>query len=327
MDQIKFYTISSPTTTKDAQQIQSFLLSVFEYGDYNFRSALLQKFSPKLKAVYYLAKYQNSIIAAAGALYSRNSSFFATIGPVCVAPDYRRFGIGKKILELLLQHLNSNNCHAAYLGVKSHNPAADLYRKFGFVNYKGLVMRKVFAGQSEIDKKFQSPALLTIKPLAWHHWPALMALFACPAKLYTADFSNNIFSSRYFPIEKFAPVFSDLMTNIQKNQGQANILISNTEDVITGYCHITPNAPGCSKHIAVADFFLHDNSLDKAQLLLKTAIEKTKNSGIEKIYFNCLACDHEKQKIIESIGGSIEAVLPGNIKINQSYVDLLIYRL
>jgi len=327
MNQVKFYTVCSPATTKDVQQIQSFLLDIFEYGDYNFRSALLGKFSPALKAVYYLEKYENSIIAAAGALYSRNSSFFAIVGPVCVAEAYRRLGIGKRIVELLLQHLKSNNCCAAYLGVNPRNLAVGLYRQVGFDNYKGFVMRKLFAPQSEIDKKFQSPGLLTIRPLQWHHWPALMALFACPAKLYTADFSNNIYSSRYFPIEKFAPVFSSLMTNIQKNQGLANVLISSTEDVITGYCHITPNAPSFGKHIAVADFYLHDSSLDKARLLLKSTIEKTRNCGIEKIYFYCLACDHEKQKIMESIGGSVEAVLPRNINVNQSYVDLLIYRL
>ena len=302
-------------------------MDIFEYGDYNFRSALLQKFSPALKAVYYLAKYENSIIAVAGGLYSQNSSFFAIVGPVCVAEVWRHLGIGKKIVELLLQRLKSNNCYAAYLGVKSDNPAANLYRQLGFDNYNDIVMRKLFAPQEEIEKKFQSPALLKIQPLQWHHWPALMALFAWPAKLYTADFQNNIFSGRYFPIEKFAPVFSTLMTNIQKNEGYANVLISNTEDVITGYCNITANAQSFGKHIAVADFYLHDNCLDKAHLLLKATIEKTKNSGIGKIYFYCLSCDHEKQKIIESIGGSVEAVLLRNINVNQSFVDLLIYRL
>ena len=325
MNQIEYYSICSPATAKDAQQIQSFLLGIFEYGDYSFRSALLQKFSPSLKAVYYLAKYKNSIIAAAGGLYSQNNSFFAIVGPVCVAEAWRRLGIGKKIVELLLQHLKSNNCCAAYLGVKSDNPAANLYRQLGFDNYNGIVMRKLFAPQEEIERKFQSPGLLKIQPLQWHHWPALMALFACPAKLYTADFSNNIFSGRYFPIEKFAPVFSTLMTNIQKNEGHSNVLISNTEDVITGYCHITPNVPSFSKHIAVADFYFHDHCLNKAQLLLKATIEKAKNSAIEKIYFYCLGCDHEKQKIIESIGGSVEAVLLRNINVNQSFVDLLIY--
>ncbi len=327
MNQIKYYSICSPATTKDAQQIQSFLLDIFEYGDYNFRLALLQKFSPALKSVYYLAKYENSIIAAAGGLYNLNSSVFAIVGPVCVAEAWRRLGIGKKIVELLLQHLKSNNCCAAYLGVNPHNRATALYRQLGFDNYNGFVMRKLFVPQEEIEKKFQSPAFLKIKSLQWHHWPALMALFAWPARLYTADFSNNIFSSRYFPIEKFAPVFSTLMTNIQKNEGYANVLISNTEDVITGYCNIIPNAPSFGKHIAVADFYLHDDCLDKAGLLLKTTIEKTKNSGIEKIYFYCLSCDHEKQKIIESIGGSVEVVLPRNINVNQSCVDLLIYRL
>lgn len=327
MDQIKYYSICSPVTVKDAKQIESFLLGIFEHGDYNFRLSLLQKFSPALKAVYYLAKCGNSIIAAAGALYSRNSSFFAIVGPVCVAKAYRRLGIGKKIVELLLQHLKSNNCCAAYLGVNPDNPAANLYRQLDFNNYNGFVMQKLFVPQSQIDKKFQSSALLKIKPLKWHHWPALMALFAWPARLYTADFSNNIFSGRYFSIEKFAPVFSTLMTNVQRNHGHANVLISDTEDIITGYCNITPNESSFRKHIAVADFYLHDSCLNKAGLLLKATIERTKNSGIEKIYFYCLACDHEKQKIIESIGGSVEAVLLRNINVNQSYVDLLIYRL
>ncbi|HPS56364.1 MAG TPA: GNAT family N-acetyltransferase [Sedimentisphaerales bacterium] len=325
--QIKFYTICSPTTAKDAQQIQSFLLDIFEYGDYNFRSALLGKFSPSLKTVYYLAKYKNAIIAVAGALYSRKSGFFAFVGPVCVAETYRHLGIGRKIVALLLDHLKSNNCCAAYLGVKPNNPASCFYRQLGFDNYTGIVMRKLFVPQEEIEKKFQSPALLKIQPLQWHHWPAVMALFAWPAKLYTADFQNNIFSSRYFPVEKFAPVFGTLMTSIQKNKGFANILISDTEDVITGCCHITPNVSSFCKHIAVSDFYFHDNCLNKAQLLLNATIEKAKNTDIKKIYFYCLACDYEKRKIIESLNGSLEAVLPGNVNINQSFVDLLIYRL
>lgn len=51
---------------------------------------------------------------------------------VAVHPDFRRRGLGSRIMEALITYLRSNAPKSAYVSVVAHEGAPALYHKFGF---------------------------------------------------------------------------------------------------------------------------------------------------------------------------------------------------
>jgi ribosomal protein S18 acetylase RimI-like enzyme len=54
---------------------------------------------------------------------------------IAVQRDYRRQGIGKHLLEWLIDHASTHNIHKISLMVSKDNHALHLYRKCGFLDY------------------------------------------------------------------------------------------------------------------------------------------------------------------------------------------------
>jgi ribosomal-protein-alanine N-acetyltransferase len=78
----------------------------------------------------------------------------ATIG---VSPEFRRKGIGGKMMNWILKEAKKGGCSNVILSVReSNNAAINLYRKFGFVE---LERRKKYYRLPEED------AIVMIKPL------------------------------------------------------------------------------------------------------------------------------------------------------------------
>jgi [ribosomal protein S18]-alanine N-acetyltransferase len=57
----------------------------------------------------------------------------AVLASLYVVPDYRRQGLGRKLLMRFIADAKSHRVHNATLGVQSGNPARLLYEKVGFV--------------------------------------------------------------------------------------------------------------------------------------------------------------------------------------------------
>jgi len=55
------------------------------------------------------------------------------IDEVCVHPSYRTKGVGKKLLDAMLEQLYSENVEYIGVGVAFKNPAFHFYKTFGFV--------------------------------------------------------------------------------------------------------------------------------------------------------------------------------------------------
>ncbi len=68
----------------------------------------------------------------------------AEIGNLCVLPEYRGKGTGRKLLSSMIELLKSKGCSTVYLEVEETNvPAISLYEKFGFQKYN---LRKDYYG-------------------------------------------------------------------------------------------------------------------------------------------------------------------------------------
>ena len=104
------------------------------------------------KAHYYTAKWMRKIVGFVG-IWNEDSKFH--IVNIAVHPDYRKKGIGSKLMQFVISLARQSHKKEIYLEVRKSNKVAQkLYKKFGFNvvdtiekyytnGEDGLIMRKV----------------------------------------------------------------------------------------------------------------------------------------------------------------------------------------
>jgi GNAT superfamily N-acetyltransferase len=325
---IKFRKLTAPIDHVTAWRIESFLLKIFEYGDYSFRSALLGRFSSTLECSFFLAETTQMLMAVAVCLNSRTKNADAIIGPVAVEPCYRRKGLGKAILTRAIEHLTCCNIRYVYLAVRNGNPARTLYEKLGFTTYNDIVMRKILTESDRIPVPTGDDCQkVIIRRTVWGDYPAVSALMASPASMYAFDFSRAIFSGRYVPCDRFLNVFPSMMEHFTKYGGFANVIVSAPSYSIVAIAHIQKMPGPLQDHMAVLDFFANNDFIDRTSNLVTITIEQAKSLSLETIHIYCPAADHFKRRIIEALGPKIETIMRKHLKINNCFQDVFVYRL
>ena len=317
---------AAPLDSKAAWEIESLLVKIFEYGDYSFRSALSGR-CHRLNCNFFLAKCQGKLIGAAGCLLSHRNAAVSILGPVGVDMEYRGQGIGTKLIGCVIGFLKKRNCKAVYLGISNGNPTASLYKKLGFKKYQGIVMRRLLCSEKEFKEDFVKCSDTKIRRADWGDFPAIGALMSLPCSIYTFDFRQSIFSSRYVEPDKFLSVFPEMMKAFQKYGGFANVLVLPGSKTIVGIAQVGRLPGQVHRHIAALDFYVHDNFIEQAERLVRTTIRGSASLSVDRINCYCLACDDIKRNILETIDAEQIAVLPENACINKNLVDVLVYQI
>ena len=326
MTNVEICRAATPLDSKTAWEIESLLVKIFEYGDYSFRSALSGRYH-RLNCIFFLAKCQGKLIGAAGCLLSHRDAAVSILGPVGVDMEYRGQGIGTKLIGCVIDFLKKRNCKAVYLGISDGNPAAGLYKKLGFEKYSGIVMRRLFCSEKEFNKDYIKCSDTKIRMADWGDFPAAGALMSLPCSIYTYDFRQSIFSSRYVEPDKFLSVFPEMMKAFQKYGGFANVLIAPGSKTVVGIAQIGRLPGQVQRHIAALDFYMHDNFIEQAERLIRTTIRGSTSLSVDRINCYCLACDDIKRNILETLEAEQIAVLPENACINKNLTDVLVYQI
>ena len=323
----KIVKVSSPVGAKRAWQIESFLLKIFEYGNYSFKRALAGNLDPHLVSTFFFAECNNEITAAAGSLISSANPSIALLGPVCVESSFRRRGLAFELCSILLSHLQAQRVKAVYLGVKSDNPARLLYEKLGFNYYNGLVMRKLFCTKQDFDRRYSPGESALTRKMRWQDFSEVSALICEPADIYTFDFCKGLYSGKYVQLDKFLPIFPEMMADIERNGGIANVLINPDQGSIAGMVRISCPQSSPQRHLATLEFFVLDEFLDKAAGFVNAAIMEYGSRVSEGIVGYCVDCDEKKKHILQSLGFGQCSCLPGFVRIKGRLRDVLIFRL
>lgn len=318
---------TAPLESEAAWEVESLLLKILEYGDYSFHSALLGEYSRTLNCTFFLAKHNGNLLGAAGCLYSHKNPTVAIIGPVGIAAEYRRNGIGRQLVTSIIEHLRNRHCMAIYLGASAGIPATYLYSSLGFKRYKGVVMRLLLCPEEEFTNTcFGKCTDVKLRRVVWGDFTGIQALAAFPCRMYTCDFKRSVFSSKYIEPIRFLPVFPEMMRTFARNGGLANVIVSGSKENVVGIAHIRRLPGSAQRHIADFDFYVHDNFVDQTEHLVRATIEESKELSIKRINCYCLGCDHLKRNIIDKLKGKQVAVLPDNVLIAGKYEDVLVYQ-
>ena len=311
----------APLNPESVRRIDSFLLNIFEYGDYDFSRALSGRYGPDLRCIFFTAENEDSLIGAAGCLLGRKNPAAAIVGPIAVAPQSRGRGGGTDLLAAVLDYLKSQRCLAAYLGVRQNHRAVNLYKRAGFESYAGLIMRKPLAPEEKFEEYFAG-SRVTIRKLSWGDWPAVMALAATPAQMYTFDLRAQFFSTKYVQPPRFLSVFPGMMQTLEQPPAFANVLVSELTQAVVGMAQIRKTADTTDGDSEL-EFFIHDNFLEHAAAFLKHTLGRLKTP----VTCQCLSCDHIKCGIMESLGGQVVRVSPQSTWLGNSPEDVVLYRL
>lgn len=319
--------LSAPLSPELTWLIESFLLKVFEYGNFSFRAALRGQLSSMLCCTFYIATDGDQVVGAAGCLHSSHNQPVALFGPIAVEPQYRRSGIGTSLATMILEYLMAQDCRAVYLGVIGNNPARRLYEKVGFENYQGIIMRRLFGPPGEFEASyFQRCSQTTVKQADWADYCNVQVLLASPCSMYAFDYLRGGFSSRYAPPHSFLPQFPSLMKTVSAGLGLANVLVTGPQANVVGISHITRPHSAPLRHAATLDFFIHDNFVDQADELLYTTIRQAQESGVSTL--NCFVPegDQVKRSIMKRLNATQTAVLPESVRLNGHHQNTLVYK-
>ena len=323
-----FVQVTAPLPCDLAWEVESLLLKVFEYGDYSFRSALTGRYSETLDCVFTLARRAGALAGVAGCLYAHANPAIALLGPVAVAQEYRRNGLGTTLVRSAVDYLKTKNCAAVYLGVSKGNPAVHLYEAAGFRPYRGIVMRLLPFGEGQVrDLGFGGGSDVSIRPVTWGDFPAVQALAVWPARMYTFDLPRGIFSSRYCEPSRFLSVFPDMMRAFARTGGGAHVLRAGERHDVVGIAWMRRLPAQAQQHVAEFDLFVCDDFLAQATPLARTTLQLRDSLSVRQIYCACVSGDHLKREILEQLGARPVASLPGQVCLKGESMDVVLYRI
>ena len=189
-------------------------------------------------------------------------------------------------------------------------------------------MRLLLCSEQEFEKNyFGQTNVAKVRRIVWGDFPGIQTLITYPGSMYTIDFQRSIFSSRYVEPSRFLPVFPEMMMAFARHGGFANVLVSGHKENVVGFAHVRMLPGKAQRHIAELDFYLHDNFIEQAKLLLETTIQEAMDLSMHKMNCYCLGCDKIKKGMIEALGGVHVATMSGNVCLNDTFEDVLIYEI
>jgi len=321
---ITFESHDAPLAPAKAWEIESFLLKIFEYGDYSFRSALTAAYHKTFKYHIHIARHQDKLIAAAAAIISTNQYPTAIVAPIAVHHHCRNLGIATKLIENLLQHLHQLNTTAAYIAAKPENRARKLYQRLGFKPTSGIVMKYEFQNVTTSDIALPTDQnSLSIRPALWSDYPAISALMVSPHSTCCLNYTHDIYSAAYFPVNRFLSLFPKLF----KTSIAANVIETGPDHNIVGFCSAHKPTAQPKSHIIELDFFTCDDFQRSAARLVQTTLNTLKASAAHKIICKTPDIDTHKHHYLEQLNFKRTLTEPDALTITSHCHNLHLYEL
>ncbi|CAM3960617.1 GNAT family N-acetyltransferase [Mesobacillus zeae] len=82
-------------------------------------------------SIHSVSVYQDAVLIGFGRIIGDGALFYQIVD-IAVKPAWQGKGIGKEIMQQLMDYLERNTLPGAYVSLIADNPANRLYEKFGF---------------------------------------------------------------------------------------------------------------------------------------------------------------------------------------------------
>ena len=137
-----------------------------------------------LETRFYVGKIEGNIITN---IMTVEHDGIGILGHVFTLPDQRRKGACKGVMAYQMDEFRQRNGRDLYLGTGYNGHPYHIYHSFGF---ESVIPESGFM-QYQVDDDFCETYFATTsahpKPVEWHDWPKLTALFRYCRMRYTAE--------------------------------------------------------------------------------------------------------------------------------------------
>ncbi|MCY3800126.1 MAG: GNAT family N-acetyltransferase [Chloroflexi bacterium] len=143
-----------------------------------------------LESYYYIAHLDDEVISNVATWEYRGSGI---LGHVYTAPEHRRKGAAKAVMELQMQDFQERDGNALFLGTGYDTVPYHIYKGFGFdsVTLGSGFMHYYASSESVFEQDYFAPGATTVRDIDWHDWVGLMALFACSRGSWLRMFASG----------------------------------------------------------------------------------------------------------------------------------------
>ena len=143
-----------------------------------------------LESYYYIAHLDREVISNIATWEYRGSGI---LGHVYTAPEHRRKGAAKAVMELQMKDFQERDGNALFLGTGYDTVPYQIYQGFGFdsVTLGSGFMHYYASSESVFEHDYFAPGATTVRDIDWHDWVGLMALFACSQGSWLRMFASG----------------------------------------------------------------------------------------------------------------------------------------
>ena len=96
------------------------------------RATMAGKWGPMIWSASLIGEDEGSAVAASVVVQDDAHRFLPLLAFVVTNPEYRRRGLGQRLIQETILRLDATGSHELHLAVRSDNPAVRLCRRLGF---------------------------------------------------------------------------------------------------------------------------------------------------------------------------------------------------
>lgn len=267
-----------------------------------------------LEAYYYLALVGDEV---AGSFCTFEYGGAGILGHVFTSPAHRRKGICSSIMDLQMADYRSRGGKALFLHTGYDSPAYHIYKSRGFQSvYNESGFMEYYAdGIDAFEELYSSTDETKIRKNDWRDWPGLTGLMSQRAGSHLRMVAMNILGRQ--TMEGPYLIFKKRQ---EEDRSSSMSIIENQNRLVCGYASKIPDKrfPGTW----IFDLFVHPSHIERAADLAQSLSADPENGKVQS-YVEI--ANEVKIQALEAVGFTREAKLLGQMVLDGSRVDLLVY--
>jgi GNAT superfamily N-acetyltransferase len=299
---VTFMFTDCPADLEDGRKIGYFLEGLFGIeSDVPLVPTLKGSFEDSSRNYFFIAEIDGEIVSTCWYIVSAANPEIGALGEVYTVPKYRKLELAKNLCQKALNHFEFHGGQTMLLG--SNNPIAiEMYKKMGFVEYPGNLMRYTVDPPDVFDKEyFDAKQETVVREIQHGDIPGIANLIGAPNPWYSVCYAAGVFSFSHQPEARCVSLYTTLKRSIDMGGCWCVIETAGAQRT-AGIGTLIHQGNRLNPQSAVMDIFVHPNFKSKACELIDYLVDKVKAEGIAQLRVEILDGEDEKIGIIEKYG-------------------------
>jgi len=299
---VTFLVTDCPADVEDGRRIGYFLEGLFGIeSDVPLIPTLKGFFEDSSRNYFFIAEIDDEIVSTCWYIVPAANPEIGALGEVYTVPEYRQLDLAKNLCRKAMEHFTRRGGKAMLLG--SGNPIAiKLYKKLGFVEYPGNLMRYTVGLAEAFDAKYFNAGQETIiREIQHGDIPGIANLIGAPNPWYSVCYTAGVFSFNHHPEGRCVSLYTTLKRAIDMGGCGCVMETAGTQRTV-GIGTLLYQGSRIAPQSGVVDIFVHPNFRPRANELVEYLAGKAQERGVAQLRADILEADSEKISVLEEYG-------------------------